>query len=265
MKTKYNIEELKYNLPDYISKNLTDNEITGAIETELRTNREFQIELEEIKNTFGFLENAKLEDPPANYFSNLPVKINQRISEELVSVSFWGRLGLFWKILIPAVTAIIIVGIILMNRTEKDTGNIQTNIEQNKIGIPNKIEPPKIENNTVTDNREKTNEDKQSSEIVNKQIKESKTHKKAKRFETTNDFVTLPNETVKITEVKGKAGELIADNIKIIDDSNSDEVDVMISVESADEDEGVSLDEEFQSLTPAEQKVIIDNLIKAQI
>ncbi len=290
MKTKYSLEELKYNLPDYISNKIADKELIGAIEKELEINSELREDLEELKSTFGFLKTSKFQNPPNNYFANLPVKINERIQPTEANGSFLDRLSLVWKILLPAIPVIIIIAILLFNSSKKETNKIQiSNIDTNKNELSQK-KPEPVENKDVVNENDgsDTKEKTPLKEIVKKDDNIHKTFSKNQKNNIKDDpnkveeqtnvkdqnnadqnnegqNIIKENETVEIPEIKEQLGELLADNIEIIDDSNSDErIDVMYSGED-DESEVESLDDEFLNLTPEQQKEIIDNLIKTQI
>lgn len=283
MNTKYNIEEIKYNLPDYISNNIGDKDLISAIEKELEVNSELRGDLEELKNTLGFLKTTKFQNPPNNYFANLPVKINERIQPVETNGSFLDRISLFWKILIPAIPVIILIGILLFNSSKNDTDKIQTtNTDTNKNELSQR-NPESVENkNNVNENEGSDSKEKTPlTEIVKKDDNIHKTFPNVQKNNITEDHnnvdqtnvdqtnegqtIMKENETVEIPEIKEQIGELLADNIEIIDDSNSDErIDVMYSGED-DESEVENLDDEFLNLTPEQQKEIIDNLLKAQI
>jgi len=274
MKTKYNLEEIKCNLPDYISNNIADKELICSIEKELKTNSELREDLEELKSTFGFLKTSGFQVPPDNYFANLPVKINERIQTTEVDRSFLDRLSLFWKILIPAITVILIV-ILLFNSSKNDTDKIQTtNADSNKNELRQK-KPEPVENKNNVSNEINGNDSKNKiplTKIVKKDNNIPKTFRKLHKNNVEEDQNNVENqssikeyESVVIPEIKEQLSELLADNIEIIEDSNSDErVDVMYSGDD-DENEVESLDDEFLNLTPEQQKEIIDNLLKAQI
>jgi len=270
MNTKYNIEEIKHNLPDYISNNITDKELIGAIENELKLNSELRSDLLELKNTFGFLETSKFEAPPNNYFANLPVKINERIYSNEAGTSFLDRLSLFWKILIPAIPVIILITFLLFNSSKNDTNEIQTtNTDPNKNELPlKKTEPVENKSNVVDEVQNKDSKDQTPlKEIVKQNNNISKTTRKLQKNDLNEDQTIIKEYvTVEIPEIKAQLGELLADNREIIEDSNSEEeVDVMYSGEDDDESEVESLDDEFLNLTPEQQKEIIDNLLNAQI
>jgi len=275
MNTKYNIEELKYNLPDYISNSISDKELISAIETELRTNSELRGDLEELKSTLGFLETSKFEAPPNNYFVNLPVKINERIQVIEAGGSFLERLSLFWKILTPAIPVIILIGILLFNNSKNDTDKIQTNTDLNKIELQKeKTEPIETKNNGLKELQVKDSKNKTPSKEIVKQDNDILKATRKIQNNTLNEnqnYIKDQNyikefETVEIPEIREQLSELLAGNIEIIEDSNTDEgVDVMFSGETDEESENESLDDEFLNLNLEQQKEIIDNLLKAQI
>ena len=148
-KSEFKPEDLIINLPDYVMNRIDNEEITKAIESELKKNTEFREEYISLKNTLGFLNNAELPVPDDIYFSSLSARINQRIENESQSPERMSAGELFkkyLKILVPVFGIVVIAVFIylnLINGNEKET-----------IVTGNKIETPQ---KTLSDNTSRNN------------------------------------------------------------------------------------------------------------
>ncbi|MEO6694045.1 MAG: hypothetical protein ABIY50_12825 [Ignavibacteria bacterium] len=262
---KYNIEELKFNLPDYISNNISDNELSDAIENELKINPDLRKDLDELKNTFSFLETSEFAAPPVNYFSNLPVKINQRINTNEQPKGFLDRLSLFWKILIPSIPAIIIICIILFNSLKDDSTEIMSgNRDPVKKELIQKETDPVENKNKITDKLSDDSKEKTFKNEIHKKNNIKRSIHPLRNNNVSEDLTNLKSpDTAKLPQIPQLSDELLADNIESNEDSNNNEETDILYINEEGEDE--DLNDEFLNFTPAEQQEIIDNLIKAQI
>lgn len=260
MKTTFSKEELIHSLPDFISDNIDDKDLISQIENEINTNSGFKFEFDELRKTFLFLNSASLDGPQDSYFNNLPVRINEKINGKHVNPGFIEKLGLLWKILIPALS-IIIIAVILYNifgdkdeesKVTHDSNN-QKVIEKNQTD--NKIEPPPQNDLVTPDDKEKNTTDLPK----DKPVKQGNRNKKHNRtiYETKEEN-NLSEE--KVTIIQGK---VYADLINDPDETNGNEAEEdVLYIEDGEED---NLEEEFLKLTPEQQKEIIDNLNNTQI
>lgn len=253
MESKISKDQLLENLPDYVSGKLDDEALVKAIEVEIAGNDNFRREHEEMKKTFAFLNAAEFVSPPESYFSNLSVRINQKV-DQTSEPSLWERLGLFWKILIPALS-LILMGIILYNiygnkKEQTMTQNDKT-IEQ-KVVVEKNVPVEKTDEKIVdkiVDNKEPAEDFAATNEGKNIRIK------KRIQKEKVNIADTLPNiGTFELSE-------LIATNIGDPDDEDvSEEADVLYQEEGEE-----NLEEEFMELTPEQQEEILKVLSDKQI
>lgn len=120
MKKKYTNEELQFSLPDYIRGTLDDEELKVTIEDRLSHDKSFREQFEELSSTFRFLSDSRFSEPPDHYFSNLPAKINERISSAPLP-SLWERLSFARKILIPVLPVILIFLVLMYSEENRET------------------------------------------------------------------------------------------------------------------------------------------------
>lgn len=117
-----NIENLLYNLPDFITGKLADEGIKIKIDEEIRNNDDFRKEYESMKETYSSFKDLEFSEPPALYFTNLVPLINQRIdSDSKFSLSHIFRITNLLKYALPAVTVVCVIFIITFtNKSNKD-------------------------------------------------------------------------------------------------------------------------------------------------
>ncbi len=275
MNTSDKMEGLILNLPDYISNNISDINLKSQIETELKINPVFKNEHDELVKTFSFLNSSELESPSENYFNNLPVKINERISAgensgKSTIASYLDRLSTLWKILIPAIP-VIIIAVVLMNRPDTNESNIskenvQTEItkdmtaEENKNSTENKTEELKTESNNNNSNSEVQLPGSGITQTHSPDIrlKKNKTNPgnikgKINLNQTENQFASSTQESL---------NNLISENTEATEEetAESDE-DVFYTGDNTEED----LEDEFFDMPQDQQQEIINNLKKTQI
>ncbi|HMS66206.1 MAG TPA: hypothetical protein PKD83_13265 [Ignavibacteria bacterium] len=179
IKKNFSKEELKHSLPDYINNNISDAELYENISKELEVNSVLKNEFDEMKETFGFLDNNEFSTPPDNYFTNLSVRINEKIQANENELNWWERLGLIWKILIPAVPAAAVIIFILFNFY---------NNESQKIEIANEIPGinPKVETELKKESLDKESLEKEPTEKETSNDINNNTPEKLKLFDNSN-------------------------------------------------------------------------------
>ncbi|MEP7145550.1 MAG: hypothetical protein ABI792_00935 [bacterium] len=263
MKPNYNKEDLFHNLPDYISREIKNNELINEIKNEIEINPEFKDEYEDMKNTFRFIDSAELEEPNENYFNNLSVRINERILKER-DETIWEKIGLFWKILIPAVS-IIIIAILLFNYSKNNT--INNRVSDNtikKVEPPEKTEVPQLNKKGPTQNENYVISEKQNPDLQNTGKKNHSRERSRKNTGVVNEKPVFESFTDNINDEKNYEIPFKTNSIVEYADDNTSieqEDDVMYIRDSEYED----YKDEFLDLTPAEQNEILENLSNSQI
>ena len=117
MKNKYTDDDLLMALPDYAKGSDVGNELEALIRKKIETDASFREEYEAMSRTFNFLSKAEFSEPPDHYFINLQARINDRLPLS-VKESWWERLSIGWKVLIPAIPVIIALMIFFFNRED---------------------------------------------------------------------------------------------------------------------------------------------------
>ena len=179
IKKNFSKEELKHSLPDYINNNISDAELYENISKELEVNSVLKNEFDEMKETFGFLDNNEFSTPPDNYFTNLSVRINEKIQANENELNWWERLGLIWKILIPAVPAAAVIIFILFNFYNNESQ--KTEIANEIPGINPKVETELKKESLDKESLEKEPTEKETSNDIN-----NNTPEKLKLFDNSN-------------------------------------------------------------------------------
>ncbi|MEO8666334.1 MAG: hypothetical protein ABI462_12645 [Ignavibacteria bacterium] len=271
----YNKDDLFHSLPDYISSNVGDKNLISEIEKEIQQNPEYKREYENMKHTFGFLKSVEPEGPGESYFNNLSVRINERVSRK----SIWEEISLFWKILVPVIS-IIIIAILLYNNSGSDkTKNQITDNKNTKVETKEKIDG--AQNNKV-ETKEKINESQNSK--VNTSQKEtvtltgdknpelhtiSKSRNAKEKFGETlkskDGIVNFDDLSVNVGHVKADdnflspSNSIVENTDEIVSPENED--DLLYINDSEDDD----YEDEFLKLPPEEQREILKDLNKSQI
>jgi hypothetical protein len=117
-----NIENLLYNLPDYVTGKLADEGLRIKITEEINSNTDFKKEYESMKEAYSSFKDLEFSEPPTHYFTNLVPLINQRIeSDSKFSISHIFRITNLLKYALPAVTVVCVIFIITFtNKSNKD-------------------------------------------------------------------------------------------------------------------------------------------------
>jgi len=189
-------DDLRYNLPDYITGDLNDDIIKGKIEARLLTDSAFREEYDSLKSTMNFLEAAELEAPSEVYFANLQANIISKVQKpELAEKqSILEKLLGYWKIVVPALTVCVVI--IIYSR----------NSETPQIPLPeNKVKSEKT-GDTNLQNHDQTIEQKTDNTNVSAQNDTETTEEQSvpvlrtKKVASTDNSLTTPDETVNISD-----------------------------------------------------------------
>ncbi len=250
MNNKYNIEEIKLLIPDYVTGSLDENE-KRIVEEALKNFDELRAIHSSAMNTFAFMKSAKYEQPPANYFNTLIPKIHERIdAKEEKSAWIKNPMGLVWKVILPfaAVILIFVVYTIIKNSNEQITKDEKKEQKQEQIKQEKKIEPKqeiKIEDKVVEDNS-KQNTPK---------VKQDKSFRKNENENYSNE-AKIKDENIKMNDNKIKAEE---NEVPLTDDEST----LNGIGESAGYDE--ELDKELNTLDSKEKQLLIDELLNSNL
>lgn len=265
MKTKYNKEDLAHSLPDYISNKIDDKDLIKEIESEIINNSEFKNEFDELKTTLSFLSTTTWESPQESYFNNLPVRINERITKESSLESFWEKLSILWKILIPAIPVIILSIILFNNFTNKASDITQTETEKSKIESAENEKK-----NRVSDNKTELTQNEPVDKVQIEKPQANPIHKNRNilSFKNNSNSIQTMNklnnaeQPKELTDIKNSITNLLADNIEPAESVNSDtDEDILYTGDKED----YNLEEEFLNLTPQQQQEILKDLNNKQI
>jgi len=108
MNREYTREDLLLSLPDFIEGKLDDSNLIELIQNEIDVNPEFRNEYELMQMTIGSFRKFEIQEPPANYFSNLLPAINEKIYAKENKSKFADYIRLFLKIALPAAAVLLI-------------------------------------------------------------------------------------------------------------------------------------------------------------
>jgi len=262
--SKQNDKEFLYHsLPDYILSKISDQDLISEIKSEIENNPDFKNEYDEMLGAFKFLDSARLDSPDEIYFSNLSVKINDRIYKEKITFNLFDWLGLKWKTLIP-LSLIVIAAFLIFNlfirEKEEPAQNESSVLYNSNENIENKGKVYKVDSisqkNPISDPEILT---KNKSDFT---INESVTFKNSskRKHNSNNDLnrITEVNDNQLLKVNKIDLG-LLAYNIDGLDNQENEldpEEDILFFKDS-DEDES---DVEILKLTPEEEKEILEHL-----
>lgn len=290
MNTKYNIEELLHNLPDYISDNLSDPDLKEAIELKISSDPDFKMEFTRLKETLNFLQTESFELPSDTYFNNLSVRINEAINKETPALTFFERIGISMKIALPVFAVFLIITFLIIY-----------NASFNENSDKSKITDAKTEETGITESGKDKTSDKKSDQSAaendlkihnGSELKENKTidkipdpvrqikngspihnAEKSDKFSATEESVNLNYDETFTNSIKDNDNLMLSDNSNTKEnisdnDENNDnpesilteqEDDILILSDTDDE----FLEEDIFELTPEEQKEIVEFLKKS--
>lgn len=120
IKKKYNIEEIKQLMPDYVIGRLGTDE-KEIVEKAMGSSPELKTLFDEISGAIGFLNNVKVKEPEKQYWVNLLPKIHERIERQEEAGFSWSKVAAFWKIAVP-VAAVILIAIIYFTVINRQSG-----------------------------------------------------------------------------------------------------------------------------------------------
>jgi len=110
MNNKLNIEEIKLLIPDYVTGSLDQNEYR-EVEEAISGNPELRDFYLEMKDTLGFVNTVKPEEPSPVYWNNLLPRIHEKIELQQSAGFSWEKLSVFWKVFAP-VAAIVLIAVL---------------------------------------------------------------------------------------------------------------------------------------------------------
>ena len=276
MNKQFNKEDLYHALPDYISSTLTDKELIYKISKEIDSDPEFRSEYENLSETLTFIGSTGFEGPEESYFNNLSVKINERIISEKKPENFFGRLGLAWRILIPAIP-VLIVFLITMNFLSKDNDVIKTGSDKTGFETSDKNkntdtpgEIVKAPESKIEKSKELNTDNSRPVSPVSK-VKSSQFNKKY--YSVSQNEINFENKKENLSQENINTDNLsdilsynlsdnLADNIDELNiaDNDADSDDEILLIKDQEEE---NMDEEILELTPEEENEILENLVNS--
>ncbi len=221
---------LLYELPDFIEGKITDELLRSKIISLINEDENFRKEYELLKNSMNTIRNIKTDIPGNEYFSNLTMNINRKIDEKYYNSGIWEKLqALFinWKF--ATVFSVLLIAVIfyksgLLNR---DSGNYL---------IENKSELTQHNgSNNVADTVMSI--DEEAHEFID--------------FDEEDDFTDakLKNKKSK-NQIKNNGNNDITDY----------SIDEFGETQLFNSGDNFSIEEEFEKLTPNQQKEFLKNL-----
>ena len=237
MKKEEYINKLIFELPDYIEGKIDNPGLEKKILNEINTNPEFRKEYEDLKNSFTFLENTELSEPPDHYFSTLLPKINAKLDKNrnTSEISIWEKIFSYWKFAIPLVPIVLIFMIFKFDIFSPEK-NLKVEENSNNVIIKEKT------NDEIEENKDIAVVQEDSSDESVKTIKE-------KKYENTHDYTYEDNISSKETPESDNSSTLN----KYLDETGTYYED------NADH----TLEEDFNSLDKEQQDEIILKLKEA--
>jgi anti-sigma-K factor RskA len=139
---KYNIEEIKLLIPDYILGKLTPAE-SEMVRNTIDNSAELKDLYIKMSEGLGFTSSIKLKEPPPQYWSTLLPRIHERIEMEEAKGFSFDKVARYWKVLVPA-AAVILIAIFYFTILNKSTDTEITKINtEEKVKDDVKKELPK--------------------------------------------------------------------------------------------------------------------------
>lgn len=241
-----NIEDLKLELPDYISGELKDNTMRQKIEILIRTDNDFKNEYNSLRTALSFISTSEFEKPQELYFANLQSRILEKTSAKEEAIPFYNKIISYWKYLVPAVTVCIVILIYTSNMNtvpDKTLPVSKTEIKTESIVTPENTTAQKTEiskDDTSADNEDLADlyysPDDEDLFISTTPVLKQKNNNQTQQQDNSNDAANIIKEDIKQLQI----------NL-----FNSDEED--------------SYEDDYRSLSPEAQKQIIEELKKTSI
>lgn len=168
-----NINILVHELPDYITGNITDEQLNQRIRNEIDSNPEFRAEYESMKGTFSFLGETALSEPSPFYFNNMLPNISNRIDalESGKESIFSGWFVNVLKFAIPAL--VLVLGYFLYTQfTSSDSTEEQLTNDKNDNNEMIREQPDQSNDNLLS-NKDTLKENEE--EIINESTTDVRT------------------------------------------------------------------------------------------
>lgn len=140
MKNKFNIEEIKLLIPDYISGSLKEEE-NSLVKNAIDSSDELKELYLDMKNAFEFADTMKYEEPSPQYWNNLLPKIHEKIEAREQQSLAKNPVSYIWKILVPVAAVILIFIIYKVSFTPETeiTQNQDKQIKEEKAVIKDSV------------------------------------------------------------------------------------------------------------------------------
>jgi hypothetical protein len=248
MKNKYTDDDLLMALPDYARGEDVGNELEALIRKKIETDALFREEYDAMCRTFNFLSKAEFSEPPDHYFTNLQARINEKIPST-VRETWWERLSIVWKVLIPAIPVVIALMIFLLNRDDSRENIISLDTNKNTESVNPKSETA-AKQNTPDSVLEKISESIDTSDETEASQKSQFNTETKKHFaqEKSEDTEQLVSSTLLESS--------LADNIEDNGNESIDETGLLLGTEETEQ----PVEEEFLELSPEDQSDILEIL-----
>ncbi len=222
---------LLFELPDFVEGKITDDILRGKIISLIDEDIDFRIEYELLKNSLSSIRKTEIESPGNEYFSNLTLKINKKIDENKNTISIFEKyraLIINWKF--ATVFSVLLITVIFY-----------------KSGLINR-EGSKYFNEKISEiaeNRNSTVPVDTSENIID---------------EEDYEFVDIDDEKISSTN-KGKNQTVKYQNKNNKKNNNSDfSADDFGETQLYFNAENLSIEDEFEKMTPVQQKEFLKNL-----
>jgi len=231
---KGEFDGLIYELPDFIEGKISDEILRNKIISLIDTDNDFRNEYESLRNSISSIRNTKISTPGSEYFSNLTIKINKKIDAKNYPAGVLEKLkGLIFNWKFATVFSVLLITVIfyksgLINR---DGSNY----------LNEKISEITYNNNSIimVDSSENLI-DENDYEFVD--------------FDDDNNSSTdkIKNKTTKY---------LIKNDKNDKKDKNSDfSLDEFGETQLYYNGENMTIEDEFEKMTPKQQKEFLKNL-----
>jgi hypothetical protein len=247
MNNTFTDEDLLIALPDYISGAKMEDELKAQIARKIGADADFREQYEEMRSTFGFLARSKFSEPPANYFSNLSVRINDRLAPA-EKLSFWDKLSLVWKILIPVMTVIIALMIFLLTRDDRKQDYIA-------LDTGRKSETVKPQSSDLSKTEDTGNVIEKGAADIQKSD-ESTTGIESRRIDNVKRYSVQHGAFETSNSNKTTRDVFVADNIDDYNSDTEDETNILLGTSEIEE----PVEDEFLQLSPEDQEEILEIL-----
>ncbi len=222
---------LLFELPDFIEGKITDDVLRGKIIFLIDEDSDFRMEYELLKNSLSSISKTVIESPGNEYFSNLTLKINKKIDEDNNKISVFEKLRtrvINWKF--ATVFSVLLITVIFYK-----SGLI--NREGSKYLNEKISEITENSNSTIPVDTSENIIDEEDYEFVDIDDEKNSSTNKEK-----NQTVKYQNKNNK----KDKGSDFSADDFG--------ETQLFFNAEN------LSIEDEFEKMTPKQQKEFLKNL-----